>query len=198
MLLEKYNEFEVIGEALDKKELFDLLTKMKPDVIVMDLMLPHKTVVSISKKLTREYPEIPFILITVSAIEYTLLECIINGAKGIIWRETSAEELVKAIKTVADGHTFFQIPDSVKELNTGNSAAKPEAPASAAETLSPRELEVLKYVANGLSHKQIAKKLFISHRTVESHKNKILLKLNLKNTSELMRYALRNRLIELN
>lgn len=198
LLLEKHGNFKVVGEALNADDLFDLLKKVKPDVIVMDLMLPQKAVIKISKKLSREYPDLPFLIITVSAIEYTIMECIINGARGIVWKESSPEDLINAINTVASGERYFEIPESrmvnevFQHMQTSNDEKNNFA------EISEREQEVLTYFAKGLSYKQIGEKLNISPRTVESHKNNILSKLNLHSTAELIRYAIRHNLIELN
>jgi len=198
LLLEKHGNFKVVGEALNYDDLFDLLKRVKPDVIVMDLMLPQKTVIKISKKLSREYPDIPFLIITVSVIEYTILDCIINGARGIVWKESSPEDLIDAINTVASGERYFEIPESrmVTQVfqHMQNSGNKENDFAE----ISEREQEVLTYFAKGLSYKQIAEKLNISPRTVESHKNNILSKLNLHSTAELIKYAIKHNLIELN
>lgn len=196
LLLEKNNDFEVVGEALNGKELFELLEKVKPDVIVMDVMLPEKSVVSIAKKLNKEFPFIPFIIITVSVIEHTILECIMNGAKGLIWRESTPEELIHAIKIVASGGSYLQVSNFVNNIPENNSPAGKEFLNGHRSQLSDREIEILKLIARGFSYKQIAKKLFISPRTVEAHKSNILSKLGLKSKAQAIHYALKNNLID--
>jgi two-component system response regulator NreC len=198
LLLEKHSNFKVVGEALNFDDLFDLLKKVKPDVIVMDLMLPQKTVIKISKKLSREYPEIPFLIITVSAIEYTIMECIINGARGIVWKESSPEDLINAINTVASGERYFEIPESRMVTQVFQHMQNSLHDKNDFTEISEREQEVLTYFAKGYSYKQIGEKLSISPRTVESHKNNILSKLNLHSTAELIKYAIKHNLIELN
>lgn len=198
LLLEKNNDFEVVGEALNGKELFELLEKVKPDVIVMDVMLPEKSVVSITKKLNKEFPFIPFIIITVSVIEHTILECIMNGAKGLIWKESTPDELIQAIKAVAAGESYLQAPAAAtgNGISGNNFLEINGSPNENFIQLSARELEILKLIAGGFSYKQIAKKLFISPRTVEAHKSNILSKLGLKTKAQAIHYALKNNLID--
>lgn len=197
LLIEGYENFEVVGEASGATDLFILLKEVVPDVIVMDIMLPQKSVISISKKLHREYPKIPFIITTVNVIEYTILECVINGASGFLWKESTPDELITAIRTVASGQRFFKIPVSnLPVADTGYNHKELIQEVKFPE-LSERELEVLKNFAEGLSYRQIAQKMNISPRTVESHKNNILEKLNLKSTVDLIKYAIKNHLIEL-
>jgi len=166
LLLEKNNDFEVVGEALNTGELFELLLKVKPDVIVIDLMLPQKSVVTTAKKLSREYPSIPFILITVTDIEQTILECIMNGAKGLIGRESQPEKLIHAIKTVANGGNYIQVPESINSVEIVQTLSGRPPNNSEVNHLSQREQEILKFLASGYTCKQIAKKLFICPRTV--------------------------------
>jgi DNA-binding NarL/FixJ family response regulator len=194
LLLENNRDFEVVGEVLNAEELLELLEKINPDIIVIDMTLSSKLVLSIIKSLSVKYPGIPLLLITVSTIDFNLLQCVINGVKGIIWRESTPGELLKAIQTVAAGNSYFPAPESFNETNGFEEIAEGNRDYN---HLSHRETEVLKCIAQGKSYKKIAEELFISPRTVESHKNKILLKLNLKTTADLMQYALKKRLIEL-
>ncbi len=193
LILEKCNTLKVVGEALNSDELFKLLETIKPDLIVMNLMLPHHAVVEISKKLSKDYPTIPFILITARKIESTLLGCIMNGARGVVWKDSSPTELIRAIKTVASGENYFIIPES-RMLNHAaqHSTLKNDT------RISFREQQVLKLIANGYSYKEIGSKLNISPRTVESHKNNILVKLDLHSVTDLIKYAIRSNLIDLN
>jgi DNA-binding NarL/FixJ family response regulator len=163
----------------------------------MDLLLPQKSVIAISKKLNREYPDIPLLIITVDAIEYTILQCVIHGARGLIWKSSSPEELISAINTIVAGERYFKIPESkmVSQVIRHAQLILPEVQHFI--EISNRELEVLKLIADGYSYKDIGKKLNISPRTVESHKNNILSKLKLNTTADLIKYAIKHRLIEL-
>lgn len=196
LLIEKEENLVVIGEALNPNDLFKFLKVEEPDIIVLDLMLPQKSVISITKKLHKLYPHIPFIIITVNAIEYTILECVINGARGIIWKENSAEELIEAINIVASGERYLDIPESKMITQVIQHAHNHHYKEEVFSEISPREQDVLRLFSQGFSYKQIGEKLNISPRTVESHKNNILSKLKLDSVTAMVKYAIKHNLIE--
>lgn len=196
LLIEKEENLVVIGEALNPNDLFNFLESEEPDIIVLDLMLPQKTVISISKKLNKLYSHIPFIIITVNAIEYTILQCVINGARGIIWKESSPEELIEAINTVAAGERYLDIPESKMIAQVIQHAHNHHNNEHDFSQISDREKDVLKLFTKGHSYKEIGEILSISPRTVESHKINILSKLNLKSVSDMIKYAIKHSLIE--
>ena len=111
LLLERYPCFQVIGEVATPDDLFQLLEEIRPGVIVMNLMLPIASVVSIAKKLHTHYSGIPLVILAVNASEYAILECVIEGARGIIWKENSPEDLKNAIETVISGERFLDVPE---------------------------------------------------------------------------------------
>ncbi|MGQ7870105.1 response regulator [Sunxiuqinia sp. sy24] len=197
LLLENHEDFKVVGEALNANDLFEILKQTEPDIIVMDLMLPQKSVIAISKKLNREYPNIPLLIITVNTIEYAILQCVINGARGLIWKNNTPEELILAIETIVAGERYFEIPESamVSQVIQHAQLVLPEVHHFI--EISDRELEVLKLIADGNSYKTIGEILHISPRTVESHKNNILSKLKLNSTTDLIKYAIKHQLIQL-
>lgn len=195
LLIEKEENLVVVGEALNPDDLFEKLKILTPDLIVLDLMLPQKSVIAISKKLYKSYPHIPFIIITVNAVEYTILECVINGARGIIWKESTPEELIEAINTVTSGERYLHIPESKMVSQVIEHANQVHYSNFSFSELSEREMEVLELLVKGYSYKQMGLELNISPRTVESHKNNILSKLNLNTTKELISYAIKNQII---
>lgn len=197
LILENNENFEVVGEALNSNELFKLMENEKPDAIVVNLMLPQKHVVAISKKLNKKYPDIPFILLTFGAAEIVVLECVINGASGILWKESTPEQLFEAIETVVAGERYLDIPESKITSKIIQHAQNTGAGDHDFSKLSEREQEVLKLFAEGDSYKVIGEKLNISPRTVESHKNNILSKLNLHSVVEMVRYAIKYKLVEI-
>lgn len=197
LILEKEDDFSVVGEASDSNELFRILEIITPDVIVMDLMLPQKTVISISRQLHKKYPEIPFIIITVNAIEYTILECVINGASGIIWKENTVEQLLAAIRLVVSGERYFEVPESMVVNKVLHHLKGDDLSKLNVNGISDRETEVLILLAEGYSYKEIGDRLEISPRTVETHKNNTLSKLGLQSIPDLVKYAIKNNLIEL-
>lgn len=197
LVLEKHINFEVVGEALNPKELYDLLVKVHPDVIVLNLMLPQKHILSITKKLFKKYPNIPFILLTFGALEYVILECVVNGARGILWKESTSEQLIEAIETVVSGERYLDIPESKMTTKIIQHAHNNHFKNHDFSELTEREQEVLKLFAEGYSYKYIADRLNISPRTVESHKNNILIKLELDSIVAMVKYAIKHGLIDL-
>ena len=197
LILDNNENFEVVGEALNPNELFKLLENVLPDVIVLNLMLPHKHVFSIAKKLYKKYPDIPFILLTVGAEEFIILECVINGARGILWKESTPEQLITAINTVASGERYLDIPESKITSKIIQHAHNNKSVSNDFSELSEREQEVLKLFAEGWTYKYIGEKLNISPRTVESHKNNILSKLDLHSIVDMVKYAIKHSLIEI-
>lgn len=197
LLIEKYENFEVIGEAAGSEELFEFLKNNEPELIVMDIMLQQEDVISISKKLHHQYQHIPFIIITVNAIEYTVMQCVINGASGFLWKESTEENLVEAINSVLAGERYFIFPASKMVDEVLSQTKENHSYGVEFFGLSEREIEVLKHIAEGESHKEIAEKLKISPRTVESHKNNILSKLKLHSSVELIKFAIQQNIIKL-
>ena len=197
LILENHTNFEVAGEALNPDELFKQLENIQPDVIVINLMLPQKHIFSITKKLAGKHPDIPLILLTVGANEFIILECVVNGARGILWKESTTEQLIEAINTVAAGERYLNIPESKMVSKIIKHAHNDEFDENNFSEISDREQDVLKLFANGYSYKKIGEELNISPRTVESHKNNILSKLNLQSVTEMIKYAIKHNLIEM-
>lgn len=196
-ILQEREDIEIIGEVSGPEELTSILKNRKTDVIVLNLMLPARKVISISKRLSKNHPRIPFILLTFGANEYLILECLIKGASGILWKESTTEQLVDAIKTVVKGQKYLNIPESKITSNILQHARNNHFDIHDFSELSEREQQVLTLFAEGYSYKYIADQLNISPRTVESHKNNILSKLELETTIDMVKYAIKHGLIEI-
>ena len=197
LILEKHKNFEIIGEASNSNELFKQLENIRPDVIVLNLMLPQKQIFSITRKLFKTYPDIPSVLLTVGADELIILDCVVNGARGILWKESTTEQLIEAINTVAAGERYLDIPESKITAKIIQHAQNSQSKNRDFSELSEREQQVLKLFAEGLSYKTISEQLNISTRTVESHKNNILTKLELNTVVDMVKYAIKHSLIEI-
>ena len=197
LILEKQINFEVVGEALNPSELFLLLENIKPDVIVLNLMLPQKHIFSITQKLSNKHPNIPFVLLSGGGDEFSILECVINGARGILWKESTTEQLVIAINTVASGEKYLFIPEYKLVNKIIEHIDNTSSDKYSFSEISAREQDVIKLFAKGYSYKRIGKELNISPRTVESHKKNILSKLDLNSVTEMIKYAIKHNLAEL-
>ena len=159
LLIESEDKFDVIGEALTPDDLFKQLQSDQPDVIILNLMLPQKDILSITKNLHKKYRDIPFILLTVGAVEFLILECVINGARGILWKESTKKQLHESIETVVSGERFLEIPESKITSKIIHHANNSDSSDHDFSELSDREHEVLIMFAEGYSYKAIAEQL---------------------------------------
>ncbi|MFZ4707648.1 MAG: response regulator [Bacteroidales bacterium] len=189
---------KIIAQAGSGSELFDLLKKNSIDVLVLDIELPDMTGIDICHQVAADYPEIRILILSMYTGEEFIFQAISEGAKGYLPKNTNREELVMAIKTVADNHEYFSPVISEIMLKSYIQKAKSRAADPRDLTdLSKREIEILRMLAEGYPNTDIAEKLFISIRTVESHKSHIMQKLEIHTTVELVKFAIRNKLIEI-
>jgi len=190
-------EFEIIGEAADAKELIALLKQALPDIVVLDIALPGMSGIEITKKLHSEYPSVRILILSMHTSEEFIFNAINSGARGYLPKNTSRRELIEAINAVKRGEEYFAESISNVILKSYIKKAKSDAPDTEnnENLLSKREIEVLKLFAEGLTNQEIADKLFISIRTVESHKNHIMARLELKTTVDLVKFAIRNNIV---
>jgi DNA-binding NarL/FixJ family response regulator len=189
--------FEIIGEASDAKELFELLKKSQPDIAVLDIALPGISGIEITKKLHSEFPGIRILILSMHTAEEFIFNAINSGARGYLPKNTSRKELIEAIYAIYRGEEYFAESISNVILKSYIKKAKSESPEDEnnESLLSKREIEVLKLFAEGMTNQEIADKLFISIRTVESHKNHIMARLELKTTVDLVKFAIRNNIV---
>lgn len=193
LLVEKEEGFTIIGEANNTNDIFNILHIATPDVIMINLNLEAKSLNSLCKNVNVKYPKLPILLFMKDSMEISLAELIVSGVRGVIWEENSEYELTDVIRCVASGSLYFEDPKNCRmNCHLSQKICDNLKVDGLNNLLSARETEVLKLIARGLSYKEIADQLFISSRTVESHKNNILVKLNIKNKIELIRYAIEN------
>jgi DNA-binding NarL/FixJ family response regulator len=190
-LLGKNDAFEIVGEATDGQDLVRMAHEIEHDVILTDITMPGQGGLDAMEQLKKENPYFKFIVLTMHEEREYVLRAIKIGAQGYLLKNIENAELAKAIKTVYEGGKYFS-PFVVNLL--AENFGKPEA----AETsdVTPREKEVLQFVAKGFSTKQIADELGISIRTVESHRINMLKKLRVSNSAELIKKAIKLNIID--
>lgn len=190
-------EIEIIAEAGHGYQLFDLLKEKQPDVIVLDIALPKISGIEITKIISKDYPRIKILILTANTDEHTFISSVKAGAKGFLPKNTSKEEFVEAVKIVYTGKHYFgnNISETLYKALTDFLVNGKDNHQE--EKLSAREIDIIRLFALGHSYKEIAERLYISTRTVETHKNNILKKLGLKNTVDLVKYAIKEKIIEL-
>jgi DNA-binding NarL/FixJ family response regulator len=189
--------FEIIGEAADAKELFDLLKHTQPEITVLDIALPGMSGIEITKRLHNDFPGIRILILSMHTSEEFIFNAINSGARGYLPKNTSRKELIEAIYAIHRGEEYFDESISNVILKSYIKKAKSDLPDAEdnENLLSKREIEVLRLFAEGMTNQEIADKLFISIRTVESHKNHIMARLELKTTVDLVKFAIRNNII---
>ena len=198
-LLSGTDDIEVIIEACDAKCILERLTVTKPDVMIVDISLPEMSGIELAKIITSEYPSIKIVMLSMYTNQEFIFSAIKAGARGYLPKNITREELLEAIREVYKGNEYFSKDVSNIILKSYLKQVKdPERfDALQEEKLTNREQEILRFVAEGYSNLLIADKLFISVRTVESHKNHIMQKLELTTTVDLVKYALKNKIIDL-
>jgi len=197
-LLSKSKTIEVIAEAENGKEFLQLLENNKPDVVLMDINMPKMNGIEATEIALLKNPDLKIIALSMNGDEAYYYKMIHAGAKGFVLKQAGSEELEEAIETVMAGNNFFS-PELMKNIIMNMAKAKKVE--SKSETkyikLTDRENETLQLICTGISIKDIATQLFISPRTVEGHKARIMEKLGASNSSNLIILAIKYKLIEI-
>ena len=194
-LLSADPNFEIIGEAQNGREAVRCVEKLEPDLVLMDLSMPRMSGMDAIKEIKKRYPEIKIIALTVHKTEEYLLTTLKAGADGYVLKDATHEELVMAIKNVMGGKSYLSPGVSEKIIVGYLEGRESNRTASPWETLSQREREVLKLIAEGFKNKEIAEDLCISLKTVEKHRANLMKKLDLHNAAALTVYAVQKGLV---
>jgi two-component system response regulator NreC len=192
LLLEREDDMEVVGEAGNARDAIFAARAQKPDVILLDVVMPGESGIEVLPKLLKESPETKVLVLSMQDDPNYVREAFAAGASGYVLKEAADEEVVAAVREIANGGRYVH-----PALGARMVAAEAEARAAAeADPLSEREREVLRLLALGHTNQEIAKMLYISVRTAETHRAHIMQKLRLSSRAELVRYALLHGLLE--
>jgi DNA-binding NarL/FixJ family response regulator len=197
MVLQSEPDIELVGEAGRGEEAVALAEQTRPDVVIMDLSLPDLSGIEATQRIKTANPATHVIALTMHEEEPYVLEVLKAGADGYIVKRSAAADLVNAVRAVTQGQAVLD-PVVTRAVVTGY-VTRPTPQPEVGEVdlpLTPREREILILVAEGHTNAEIAKKLYISEKTVQTHRSNILDKLNIHDRTELVRYAIRHRLIE--
>jgi two-component system, NarL family, response regulator NreC len=195
MLLNTNPEMEVIGEASEGNEGIKKALKLKPNVVVMDLSMPHgKDGLSATGELKKQMPEVNILILTMHDDEEYLFRAVQAGASGCILKSAPHDELMSAIESVANGNAYLH-PAATKRLMEEYLGSLKTGTNDTYNLLSDREKEVLTLIAKGYSNKEIAEQLVISVKTVETHKGNLMEKLQMKTRPELVEFAVKKGLL---
>jgi two-component system response regulator NreC len=186
LLLERQDDIEVVGEAGNAKDALFRARALKPDVILLDVVMPGESGIDVLPRLLEESPETKVLVLSMQEDPSYVREAFAAGAQGYVLKEAADEEVVSAVREIAKGGRYVH-----PTLGARMVAAEAEERAAAdADPLSERERDVLRLLALGHTNQEIAEKLYISVRTAESHRAHIMQKLRLATRAELVRYAL--------
>lgn len=195
MLLEHQPDMEIVGEASTGAEALELADRGQPDVIVMDITLPDITGIEATRQIKRSQPGVAIVALTIHEDEQYFFEMLQAGATGYVPKRAAPEDLISAIRA-AYSEEIYLYPTLAKALVSdflGRSRSVTED--NALEELTPREMEVLELLAEGLNNDEIATRLVISPHTVARHRENLMRKLGLHSKSELVKYAIRKGII---
>ena len=193
------DDIELVGEAGDGEEVLRLAEEAVPDVILMDVRMPKRSRIEATKVLRDSVPTARIVMLTVSDEDSDLYEAVRAGAVGYLLKEVAIDEIAESVRAVAQGQSLISGLMAAKLLTEFNNllARSESQPKMAAPRLTDRELQILRYVAEGKSNKEIGDELFISENTVKNHVRNILEKLHLHSRMEAVMYAVRENLIEI-
>ncbi|HDQ73406.1 MAG TPA: response regulator transcription factor [Chloroflexi bacterium] len=195
-LLEAEEDFRLVGEANDGLEAVQLVERLRPDVLVVDLMMPGLNGIEVTRQVCKRSPETKVVVLSMHANDDYVLEALRAGALGYVLKDASISELVEAIHEASIEHRFLS-PVLAERVIDAYVRQTQESTLDRYETLTDREREVLHLAAEGLTNAEVAERLTISSRTVETHRGNMMRKLKLENQTELVRYAIRKGIITL-
>jgi len=196
MILGREPDIEIVGEANNGREALDLVATSKPSVVVMDISMPEMGGIEATKRVKEAWPKVNVLALTMHEDESYVFQLLKAGASGYVLKRGAAQDLVQAIRSASRGEAFLYpsvarsvLADYLKRVQSGEERHRYDG-------LTDREREILALIAEGLSNQEIAQKLFISIKTVQTHRTHIMEKLDLHNRAQLVRYAIRKGLIE--
>ena len=195
MLLAQDPDFEVVGESDNGRDAIRAVGELRPHVVTMDLTMPGMNGMEATADIKKRYPETRVLVVTLHKSEEFVFAGLRAGADGYILKDASREELGLAIRSVLQGKTYLSRDVSVKVANDYRETRDASGKQSTWDTLTQREREVLKLVAEGKSNKEIAEFLFLSVKTVEKHRASLMAKLGMRKAAGLTAYAIQKGLL---
>jgi len=195
--LTESDKIEIVGTACSAEMLLEIIKTVEADLIITDISMKGMSGIEATKLITKEHPNLRVLILSMHTSEEFVLNSVKAGADGYLPKDTSIEELIEAIVTITNGGQYYSRDVSEYFFKNYIKRYRYEQNVMEKNELTNREIEILKLAAIGLSNKEIADKLFISIKTVETHKNHIMQKLKLKNSAELVIFAVKNQLIEI-
>ena len=188
---------DVVGEAEDGESAVLQVDRVKPDVVLMDMVMPRIGGLEATARIKAKHPEVVVLIMSMHDNDEYVQQVIKAGASGYVLKGVAGDDLVQAIRAVNEGAAFVDPAIAAKLVEDYVHRVRGELPSDPKELLTPRELEILKLVAESHTNYEIAARLFLSKKTVETHRANIMRKLELHDVTELVKYALRRGIIHL-
>lgn len=195
-LLERAGDIHVMGEASNGQEAIEMTEKLKPDVLIMDIMMPRMNGIQAAENIRDLKFPTQILLLSMYSEEGFVYQALQSGVKGYVLKSSVSDELLSAVRTVASGKTFFSSPVSEIVSENTNKPRFTSTNADPLSSLSPREKEIMQLIAEGYTSAEIGKMLFISEKTVEKHRTHIMEKLDVRNLAGLVRLAVKYHLVD--
>jgi DNA-binding NarL/FixJ family response regulator len=195
VLLNAQPDMEVVGEAADGHEMVELADNLRPDVILADIGMPNLNGIEATKLIHRRYPEMPVVMVTIHTSSSYVIRALRSGALGYVIKNDDFQHVIESIRTVSSGQRYLSNQVSQQIIDAVVSGINMDD--NFEERISIREREILQLIVEGNNNSQIAKKLVISARTVETHRTNIMRKLGLSSQIDILRYAIRHGIIPL-
>ena len=187
--------WQVCGEAANGREALEKVTELKPDILILDLNMPELNGLEVTRRVRKILPQVEILVLTVQDSEQVMRQVLQAGARGYMLKSDAGNELVTAVEAVRRHQLFLS--SQVSRMLRPSSALSSKDEVSLKEPLSPRERQVLQLLAEGKSTKEIATALEITVKTAETHRSNIMRKLDLHHVTELIRYAIRNQVVQI-
>ncbi len=188
-IIEAFPGLEVVGEVGDGPELLSLLKRLAVDMVILDISMPSLPGIEATREIKQEYPTVKVLILTMHKKKEYLHNAMASGVDGYLLKEDAPKELLNAIEKIRQGEAYVS-PLLAGDLANLYVQSQRQEEAEPAEPLTPREIEIIKMISEGKSSKEIAEILFLSFRTIQNHRTKIMKKLNLKKNTDLVKYAI--------
>ena len=194
-LLTLEQDIQVAGDAADGFEAMQQIRQLRPDVVLMDIHMPIVDGIAMTRRITQEFPSVAVIMLTMHCQQQQLLLALKNGAKGYLLKNTSAREVAQAIRIVHSGGTYIEPTWTGMLISEIRRLSEPSTLQQPSKQLSDKEIEIIRYVALGMSNREIAEKLAYSEKTVKNYLSTVFQKLHLRDRTQVAIFALRHGLV---
>lgn len=197
LILGMEQDIEITGTANNGKKAYDACKWKRPDVVLMDIQMPELNGVEATAMIKKDFPEVKIIVLTTFNDDQYIYDALKNGASGYLLKDTSPSEIARAVRTVYNGGALIQSEVAVKVIDKFSQLAKETVDKNIdprVELLTEREIEILKLIAEGKNNQEIADELFLSQGTVKNHITRVLIKLDLRDRTQLAVFTIKNNL----